>query len=194
MSTRILPEALTFIALLAALPASSFGQKPPELTALDYIEIQQLVAKYARAIDTCSNNGYDYADLYTPDGAFVPIVGGKALPGIQGREKLAEVSGGGSKGCKNVPWIEQGVRHIYVNHIITPTPEGAKGTVDMLMIGLGGDPNKIESDGYYEDTYVKTAQGWRFKQRTHHAELDAGVRVTPPGAAGSSPSSVSSNR
>ena len=91
--------------------------------------------------------------------------------------------GGGSKGCKNVPWIEQGVHHRYANHIITPTPEGAKGTVDMLMIGLGGDPNKIESDGYYEDTYVKTAQGWRFKQRKHHASLDEGRRPTPEAAA-----------
>jgi hypothetical protein len=197
MSTRVsisaFAGALTVVSMLV-MPAASFAQKPMELTALDYIEIQQLVAKYARAIDTCSNNGYDYADLYTPDGVFVPIVGGKALPGIQGREKLAEVSGGGSKGCKNVPWIEQGVRHIYVNHIIAPTPEGATGTVDMMMIGLGGDPNKIESDGYYEDTYVKTAQGWRFKQRTHHAELDAGVRVTPPGSAGGAPPSGNNSR
>ena len=164
---------------LAQGPAQKPEQKPIELTALDYIQIQQLVAKYARAIDTCSNNGYDYADLYTPDGVFLPMVNGKSVPGIQGREKLAEVSGGGSKGCKNVPWIEQGVHHIYVNHIITPTPEGATGTVDMMMIGLDGDPNKIESDGYYDDVYVKTAQGWRFKQRTHHALLDAGRRVTP---------------
>src|SRR5262252_5659251 len=171
------------LALAATLASPALAQrpaqKPVELTALDYIQIQQLVAKYARAIDTCSNNGYDYADLYTPDGVFLPMVNGKSVPGIQGREKLAEVSGGGSQGCKNVGWIEQGVHHIYVNHIITPTPEGATGTVDMLMIGLGGDPNKIESDGYYEDTYVKTAQGWRFKQRTHHALLDAGRRVTP---------------
>ena len=36
------------------------------------------------------------------------------------------------------------------------------------MIGLGGDPNKIRHEGYYEDTYVKTAQGWRFKSRIHH--------------------------
>jgi hypothetical protein len=162
-----------------ALPVPSLAQEPMELTALDYIEIQQLVAKYARAIDTCSNNGYDYADLYTADGVFLPMVNGKSIPGIQGREKLAEVSGGGSRQCKNVGWIEQGVRHIYVNHIITPTPEGATGTVDMMMIGLGGDPNKIEHDGYYEDLYVKTAQGWRFKQRTHHALLDGGRRVTP---------------
>src|SRR5262245_60353900 len=36
--------------------------RPVELTALDYFQIQQLVAKYAQYIDTCSNNGYDYAD------------------------------------------------------------------------------------------------------------------------------------
>jgi hypothetical protein len=77
----------------------------------------------------------------------------------------------------------QGVRHLYVNHIITPTAEGATGVVDMLMIGLGGDPNKIEYDGYYEDTYVKTPQGWRFKQRVHHALLREGNRVTPQPAA-----------
>jgi len=47
----------------------------------------------------------------------------------------------------------------------------------MLMIGLGGDPNKIEYDGYYDDVYVKTPQGWRFKSRTHHAVLSEGRRV-----------------
>jgi hypothetical protein len=188
MVARVFAGALA-AAVTFALPALSFAQKPMELTALDYIEIQQLIFKYARALDTCSNNGYDYADLYTPDGIFLPMLNGKATQGIQGREKLAEVSGGGSKGCKNVPWIEQGVHHIYANHIITPTPEGATGTVDMMMIGLDGNPNKIENDGYYEDIYVKTPQGWRFKQRTHHAVLDGGRRVTPPPARGSAPSS-----
>jgi hypothetical protein len=163
--------------------AHAQAPKPGGLTALDYLEIQQLVAKYARAIDTCANNGYDYADLFTADGAFIPSFEGKQLAPIQGREKLAAVSGGGTSGCKNVPWIDQGVRHIYTNHVITPTAEGATGVVDMLMIGLGGDPNKIEYDGYYEDTYVRTAQGWRFKQRVHHALLREGQRVTSPPAA-----------
>jgi actinorhodin biosynthesis protein ActVIA len=175
MSLRTIVGALSASAVLAS-PAASTAQRPTELTALDYIQIQQLVARYARAMDTCSNNGYDYADLYTADGIFLPIINGKAIPGIQGREKLAEVSGGGSNQCKNVGWIEQGVHHIYVNHIITPTPEGAMGTVDMMLIGLGGDPNKIENDGYYEDIYVKTEQGWRFKQRTHYATYDAATR------------------
>jgi len=173
-----LPAAAAALTLLT-LPAIGRSQEPMQLTALDYIEIQQLVAKYARAIDTCSNNGYDYADLFTPDGIFRPMVPGRDIPPIQGREALATVSGGGTQGCKNVGWIEQGVTHLYVNHVITPTAEGATGTVDMLMIGLGGDPNKIESDGYYEDIYVKTPQGWRFRQRTHRAKLDGGRRVEP---------------
>ena len=149
---------------------------PMELTALDYIQIQQLVSLYAQYIDTCSNNGYDYADLFAPDGYFAPFINGTVGNKFQGRERLAEASGGGRLGCKNVGWIKQGVHHMYVNHIIKPSPEGATGTVNMLMIGLGGDPNKIEHDGFYDDTYVKTAQGWRFQSRIHHALL----RPSPP--------------
>jgi hypothetical protein len=182
MRTRAASAVL--VILCVVLPRLAHAQSSPaaprDLTALDYIQIQQLVAKYARAIDTCSNNGYDYADLFTPDGVFIPSINGKPAGKIQGRERLAEVSGGGSRGCRNVGWIEQGVLHIYVNHIITPTAEGATGTVDMLMIGLGGDPNRIEHDGYYEDTYVRTPQGWRFQQRIHHARLVEGKRVAPP--------------
>ncbi len=147
---------------------ASAGKANMELTALDYFQIQQLVSRYAQAIDTCSNNGYDYADLFTADGFFAPFANGQIGRKAQGREALAVVSGGGAKGCTGAGWIKQGVHHIYVNHIIDPTPEGAKGTVNMLMIGLGGDPNKIEHDGYYEDTYEKTPQGWRFKSRVHH--------------------------
>jgi hypothetical protein len=162
---------LTFTLAAAVMAGGIQAQQAPApmtLTALDYFEIQQLVAKYARAIDTCSNNGYDYADLFTADGWFAPSMNGKVGNKWQGRERLAEASGGGSRGCKNVGWIEQGVKHLYVNHIITPTADGATGTVDMLMIGLNGDPNKIRHEGYYADTYKKTPQGWRFASRVHY--------------------------
>jgi SnoaL-like domain len=158
------------------------GAKPIELTALDYIQIQQLVARYAQAIDTCSNNGYDYADLFAPDGFFAPFQNGKLGRKFQGRDELARASGGGPDGCTGAGWIKQGVHHLYVNHIITPSPDGATGTVNMLMIGLGGDKNKIEHDGYYEDTYVKTPNGWRFKSRIHHATYDAGAASRAPDA------------
>src|SRR5688572_15108612 len=126
MANRL--ASIVLITLCVAGVQSASAQAPPtsgvrELTALDYFEIQQLIAKYARAIDTCSNNGYDYADLFTADGAFIPSFDGKPGNPIQGRERLATISGGGTNGCKNVPWIEQGVRHIYTNHVITPTAE-----------------------------------------------------------------------
>ena len=94
---------------IALLPVAVRSQQAPlpvsTLTALDYFEIGQLVAKYARAIDTCSNNGYDYADLFTADGFFAPEQNGVVGTRMQGRERLAEASGGGSRGCKNVGWI-----------------------------------------------------------------------------------------
>jgi hypothetical protein len=43
----------------------------PKLSAADYQEIAQLTNRYAYGIDTCANNGYDYADVFTADGVFV---------------------------------------------------------------------------------------------------------------------------
>ena len=176
---------LILVVVTVSAPAGIRAQQPSAsapmtLTALDYFEIQQLVARYARAIDTCSNNGYDYADLFTPDGYFAPAQNGVVGTRFQGREKLAEASGGGVRGCKNVGWIVQGVRHIYANHIITPTTDGATGTVDMLMIGLGGDPNRIRYEGYYADTYRKMPQGWRFASRIHHVPPGGTVAAPKP--------------
>jgi len=144
--------------------------KEPSLTALDYQEIIQLTNKYAYGIDTCSNNGYDYADVFTPDGIFIDKMtddgvkqGGRVL--AKGREALATLIGGGSKGCKTkLVWT--GWSHIMTNHVITPSPEGATGRVYLLQMGIKG-PGSIERHGGYEDVYVKTAMGWRIKSRTH---------------------------
>src|SRR5207342_348845 len=73
--------------------------KVTPLTALDYIEIQQLVNKYSFALDFCTNNGYDYADLYTADGVFYWGIGGRKSVG---REELAEAAGGGKQGCRKL--------------------------------------------------------------------------------------------
>ena len=64
----------TFIALIAlasvltglALVGVVAQSKPvPALTARDYVQIRQLVSRYAYALDTGGNNGYDFADLFT---------------------------------------------------------------------------------------------------------------------------------
>jgi hypothetical protein len=85
-----------------------------------------------------------------------------------GREALARVAGGRDGQCvdpKSSP--AYGISHLTVNHVITATPTGAAGKSYLLAIGVGGDPTRIERQGGYEDVYVKTPDGWRFKSRTH---------------------------
>jgi hypothetical protein len=53
-----------------------------------------------------------------------------------------------------------------VNHVITPSPEGATGRIYLLQMGIKG-PGSIERHGGYEDVYVKTAAGWRIKSRAN---------------------------
>ncbi len=147
--------------------------KEPSLTALDYEQIIQLTNRYAYGIDTCANNGYDYADVFTPDGIFIDKMtddgvkqGGRVL--AKGREALATLIGGGSHGCKTrMVWT--GWSHIMTNHVITPSPEGATGRVYLLQMGIKG-PGSIERHGGYEDVYVKTALGWRIKTRANVRE------------------------
>ena len=144
--------------------------KAPAFTALDYQEIVQLTNRYAYGIDTCSNNGYDYADVFTPEGVFIDKnsdqgfqQGGRVL--AQGREALAALVGGGSKGCKTkLIWTDWS--HLMTNHVITPTAEGATGRIYLVQLGVKG-PGSVERHGGYEDVYVKTASGWRIKSRTH---------------------------
>jgi hypothetical protein len=156
--------ALTFALLAGTLQA--WAQQAPTLTPQDYIAIQQLVSKYAYAIDECTNRGYDYADLYTNDGAFYTSRNGKISNRFEGREKLAEAARGGRPDCTDVPWA--GIKHMLVNHVIEPAPGGgATGKVYLIAIGLDGEPGKVEAQGRYDDVYVKTPQGWRFKTRTH---------------------------
>ena len=138
--------------------------------ALDYQEITQLINRYAYGIDTCANNGYDYADVFTPDGVFIDKnsdagfkAGGRVL--AKGREALATLVGGGSRGCKTkLVWTDWS--HLMLNHEITPTPQGAKGRVYLVQMGMKG-PGTIERHGGYEDVYVRTQAGWRIQSRTH---------------------------
>jgi hypothetical protein len=57
--------------------------------------------------------------------------------------------------------------HFITNHVIEPAPGGAVGKEYLVIIDLGdpGQTNVVQQGGHYEDVYVKTAQGWRFKSR-----------------------------
>jgi hypothetical protein len=140
------------------------------LTALDYYEITQLINRYAYAIDTCADDGYAYADLFTSDGVFIDknseagfSQGGRML--ARGREALAELIGGGSRGCRTkLVWTDWS--HLMLNHEITATPDGATGRIYLVQLGMEG-PGSVARHGGYEDVYVKTSGGWRIASRTH---------------------------
>jgi hypothetical protein len=143
----------------AAVVATFMGvqaqQRNRPLTAQDYAEIQQLVARYSFAIDTGADNGYAYADLFAPNGSF-----GKTT----GRDQLAATArpGGG-----HYPRGPEFVFHYTSNHVIEATPDGAKGKVYVVEVDAQERGKAlIEDGGHYEDTYVKTPQGWRFQTRS----------------------------
>ena len=172
IATVAISMTIGILATLAIQPrlGVSVQAATPTLSALDYQELTQLTHRYAYGIDTCANNGYDYADVFTADGVFIDKnsdegfkAGGRVL--AKGREALATLIGGGSRDCKTkLIWTDWS--HLMLNQVFTATPEGATGRIYLLQMGMKG-PGTIERHGGYEDTYVKTAQGWRIKQRMH---------------------------
>jgi hypothetical protein len=83
----------------------------------------------------------------------------------KGRDALATLIGGGSRGCKTkLVWTDWS--HIMSNLVVTPAAGGATGRLYLLQMDIKG-PGTIERHGGYEDVYVKTPNGWRIKSRTH---------------------------
>ena len=52
-------------------------------------------------------------------------------------------------------------------NIIHPAPGGAVGKQYLAILDLsqGGKPGQVRHGGHYEDVYVKTDKGWRFRRR-----------------------------
>jgi len=165
--------AAALVALITGQQAaaqSGKADKPAEvkpLTAMDYIEIQQLVAKFSFAIDYCGHGGQDIADLFTEDGVYMVTMDG--FEPRKGREQLAGLAGGST--CEFVKSPAPGylLSRTAVNLVIEPSLEGAKGKSYTLYPGRNGEFYKTWAGhvGGYQDVYVKTPQGWRFKSRIH---------------------------
>ena len=149
------------IATLLAIPAGwalrAQTTKPATLTAADYLEIQQLVARYSYAVDMHGGDGSAYAALFTPDGTF----GTQA----KGTAQLAELAAKTNKERSGPAFA----RHFVTNVMIKPSPEGATGRSYLVALDISEvrKPTTILHGGHYDDVYVKTSQGWRIKSRTY---------------------------
>ncbi|PWT85477.1 MAG: hypothetical protein C5B57_02870 [Blastocatellia bacterium] len=179
----------TVLALDAQQADKKSPTKAPVLTALDYFEIQQLVSRYAYAADTGAGAGYLYAGLFAPDGAFVQRTG----QAVTGKDALAALAMRNKKGAA-------AVFHFIMNHVIEPSPDGAIGKAYLAQLAIGDDggPSTVFGGGHYDDVYVKTADGWRFKRRQFlpsQSGAQPSYQSTPigvPARAATSPTSRSS--
>ena len=173
---------------MAALSAQRATPPAPALSADDQLEIKQLVSRYAYALDTGADNGLAYADLFAADGEFVGSRGT-----TRGREALAEL---GRLGFVDGRKPANGVAHFIMNHVITPAPGGATGTQYMVLVNIGENAqpggNFSNVGGHYEDQYVKTPQGWRFKRRQFIPSASAPRPPAQPAAVSTRPAPAAS--
>jgi uncharacterized protein (TIGR02246 family) len=171
--TTALGIAIVVMLSLTVLPAQKETPRAvaASFSAADQIQIQQLVRKYAWALDSGDNYGYAFADLFAPDGVFVGTNQGANGVSYQGRDQLAALARGGARG----PTKQS---HFTMNHVITPTADsGATGRAYVVIVDVGvvGTPNAVNHGGHYDDVYEKTGVGWRFKKRTYwESKVDSG--------------------
>jgi len=143
---RLFTRATAIVAFAVAGSAANAA----DLTTQDYVEIEQLYATYNHAID--SGDAEAWAATFTPDGSFNTRFTGKE--GLMGFIKLwREKMNGANR------------RHWNSNLRITPSAEGANGTVMLMLLDVSTKPPSIASTGMYTDVLVKTPNGWRFKNR-----------------------------
>jgi hypothetical protein len=140
----------TLRSLVAILLFSLFASaQTPALTPEDTTAIQALVTGYARALGAC--NAEEYADLFAPDtGFFASGIRGQVV----GRERLIA--------------LVQSERQCIAATAPAPRPGGATGpmvTLEVTPAGVRGVAD-LGAAGQYQDEYVKTPKGWRFRSRT----------------------------
>src|SRR6478609_6812260 len=116
----------TLIVLLLVQNQAALAKAPAALTAMDYIEIQQLVNKLSFALDYCTNGGQDFADLFIKGGQFI-IDEGNGKPRVfSGREQLIAVPGGPDCMANQTP-PRSYVLHLSESLVIDPSSDGARG-------------------------------------------------------------------
>ena len=141
--------------------AQSGGRKAPALTAQDYTEITELYARLyqgsdLRELDTWLSNFADDAVFSFPNGD--EVAGKKALG--EWRAKSFAGQAGDSKR-----------RHWTSGVMLTPVPDGSvKARAYWFMIDARKKQPVVAESGYFDDLFVKTSAGWRFKR--HGVKFD----------------------
>lgn len=147
------------------------------LPAQDYADIMQLYARQTRGMDFGPADGSLWASVFTEDGQFSSGTATKwaATQGLgrnvlRGRKELQAFAANNlarSQGMSGQHWNG--------NVLVEPSREGARASVYLLMVSTRdrSQPPVTTVAGVYEDALVKTAEGWRIKQRVFHQAAPA---------------------
>jgi hypothetical protein len=121
----------------------------------DRFEIQQLLIDYSTAIDTRRFDDLDR--VFTPD-AYIDY---RAMGGIDGR--FPEVKSWLAQVLPNFP----AYAHMLGNFDVRIDGDTASSrTICFNPMVLGGEQNQILYCGlWYEDEFIRTAEGWRMRRR-----------------------------
>lgn len=133
----------------------------------DYLEIQDLNARYNYYADT--GDGESYAELFVEDGEF-EVHGYRTF---RGRAELAAccVAGG------------YRVVHVTMNPLIDVDGDVATQRVRLLSCTRveDGSVNEFANSGFYFDVLRRTPQGWRFVRRKAVSDLDPALLLAKNG-------------
>ena len=161
---RIKICAVLTLAMIALSLMVVGAQVNASLTEKDRAEIQAMSVTYRRALFGCKAE--EYADLFaTPGGYF----GSSSRGEVREREALMEMVLSYDRCHSAAAAAAEAPRATtpLPTPVIQPAPEGAKARI---INSRGG--------GYYDDVYVKTPKGWRFKSRNVVSDPEVAAKLT----------------
>ncbi len=141
--------------------------------AADRTMIQDLLGRYAFAIDHGHGSPEAWADLFTVDGRFeIPVM--KVV--VQGHADLTAFAAGLHR---TIP----GLHHVMSNLYVDVDGDTARGKCELNEFLLRPEAIYNTLMGWYEDDYARVEGRWRFKVRKVLFNRDSS-KVTTSGAIG----------
>jgi len=126
-------------------------------TTDDHVAIRALIMRAALAPD--QGDLEEYRDIYTPDGSWA--ISGK--PADAGVDAIIAAAAGRREKKTSGPGSD--TRHLVFPMEITIDGDSATGTTYLTLVGQASGSPTIASFGVYTDSFVRTAAGWRIKDR-----------------------------
>ena len=147
----------------------------------DRLAIIELTSKYAHLVDTKQLN--KLLNLFAEDAVFDETNVGADLERCKGRDAIRAY-------FDNQIQALAGCFHLTGNHIIDEIVEtGARGTCSVSCDAIFKNGESIHVDAWYDDTYVRTPDGWKFASRVVRLYVDAAAAVATATTAMTTPTS-----